>query len=248
MTVTEVAGNFERFCGTLYFDDEKPTNTKLELFIDASSINTGLKIRDRDLRNEYLQVSIHPMIHFQSTQVKSADKKRFHVKGDLNLHGKTRQVEFNFLIIADIINDDHGREIGLKISPIAINRLDYDVMKDSMGSGTTGDTITVQSTIRVRELLPYRKDFDIKYPDSPLSDQLLLAKYQSKKGSVIQLISYSGRNFISYDSDDWAWLAELKSVKKNLFKNTSFSNLIEIRGEDVVLINDQTEELYTKAE
>src|SRR5690348_16407334 len=43
--VSEVAGRFERFCGNLVLDETNMTSSRMELFIDASSINTGLKIR-----------------------------------------------------------------------------------------------------------------------------------------------------------------------------------------------------------
>ena len=49
LAISEVTGRFERFCGNFVFDEANIVSSRMDLFIDASSINTGLKIRDRDL-------------------------------------------------------------------------------------------------------------------------------------------------------------------------------------------------------
>src|SRR5688500_17239811 len=70
MAISEVTGRFERFCGTFVFDEVNMTGSRMELFIDASSINTGLKIRDRDLVEKYLEIKTYPIVYFKSRSVR----------------------------------------------------------------------------------------------------------------------------------------------------------------------------------
>ena len=165
MTISEVTGRFERFCGTFVFDEVNMADSRMELFIDASSINTGLKIRDRDLVEKYLEVKKYPIIYFKSRSVRLIKPKQFEVVGDLRLHGVSKDLRLTLNTIGDIINGDNARELGFKLHPLMLNRTDYGIMEGSMGSGSVGDTLTVSAIIRVRDVTPYRKDLDSRYPE-----------------------------------------------------------------------------------
>ena len=41
MMISEVRGQFEKFDGTVEFDEDKPENTRVDVQIDAASINTS---------------------------------------------------------------------------------------------------------------------------------------------------------------------------------------------------------------
>ena len=246
--VTEVNGSFERFCGTFYYDDSNVSKSHVELFIDASSINTGLRIRDKDLRNDYLEVGKFPLIYFKSTSISSSGDKNFHVTGDLNLHGRSRSISFKMSLLGDIVNADGGRELGLKVEPVILHRLDFGVMEGTVGGGTVGDSITVKSTLRVRDLAPYRKEFDARYPDAVRQKRIMqTGKYTSSTGKILLIMNYGERNLMAF-IDEWMWLSELKNSGPNTYKSTSFNNSIEIKNPQIIFVSEDGPETFVKTD
>ena len=51
MMISKVRGAFESFSGTVNFDEEKPTNTTVNIEVDLSSINTRDEQRDGHLKS-----------------------------------------------------------------------------------------------------------------------------------------------------------------------------------------------------
>jgi polyisoprenoid-binding protein YceI len=243
--ITEVSGRFERFCGQFQYDEKNISASRMELFIDASSVNTSLKIRDKDLVNKYLESAMYPVIHFKSNAIRLLNPKQLEVSGELRLHGKMKTIQLVCTIIGDYINNDDGREIGMKIAPVQINRSDYGVMENST---TVGDTITVTSTIRLRDVSPYRKDFDPKYPavSGQKTTSFLPGEYINDSGSAIKLITYDNRYFLAYSGDEWMWFSELVGISATAFKTTSFSDLVEVQPRQVVFTNQGKSEIFRK--
>jgi polyisoprenoid-binding protein YceI len=65
--LTTVRGRFDRFDGTY---EVGPCGTKIELTIDAASLDTGNRTRDKHLRsNDFFGVDEHPQVRFTSTRV-----------------------------------------------------------------------------------------------------------------------------------------------------------------------------------
>jgi polyisoprenoid-binding protein YceI len=230
MAISEVTGRFERFCGTFTVDDADIAASRVELFIDASSINTGLKIRDRDLVEKYLEIKTYPIIYFKSKSVRLIKPKQFEVIGDLRLHGVSKELHIILNTIGDIINGEKARELGFKVQPIAINRTDYGIMEGAMGNGSVGDTVTISAIIRVRDVTPYRKDFDTRFPDKDTAPTIpFKGRFQSKSGAHINLINDAGQYFLAFSDDEWSWFAQAKVVGLNLFKLISFGTLVDLK-------------------
>ena len=93
MMVSKVNGNFRKFSGTADIDDKKPENSKVEVTIDASSIDTGNEKRDGHLKTaDFFDTAKYPTITFKSKSVKSLGEGKFDVTGDLTMHGVTKSV------------------------------------------------------------------------------------------------------------------------------------------------------------
>jgi len=92
MMFTTVRGRFTRFRGTVEVDEQNPNTSRVEVTIDAASIDTGVADRDAHLRTaDFLSVEEYPEIVFRTTRVDGAHKKegdRFRVIGDLEIRGK----------------------------------------------------------------------------------------------------------------------------------------------------------------
>src|SRR5262245_18270967 len=67
---TTVRGQFTRFSGTIVEDLNDPTQSSVEVTIDAASISTNHPMRDDHLRSaDFLDVAQYPAITFQSRRI-----------------------------------------------------------------------------------------------------------------------------------------------------------------------------------
>lgn len=93
---TTVRGRFKKLDGTIKVDEDEPENSRVEVEIDASSIDTGAEDRDKHLRSaDFLDVENHPTITFRSRRVEGAHAKvgdRFRVAGELTIRGRSMEV------------------------------------------------------------------------------------------------------------------------------------------------------------
>jgi polyisoprenoid-binding protein YceI len=86
--LSEVYGRFNEFKGDFTLG-EKP---RFRLAVRAESIDTGIEKRDEHLRGpDFFNVKQYPVISFESQSVERKGE-RFHVTGNLTLHGVTKQV------------------------------------------------------------------------------------------------------------------------------------------------------------
>ena len=96
MMFTTVRGRFKTFSGSVEINERHPDQSRVEVTIDAASIDTGVADRDTHLRSaDFLDVENHPQIVFRSTRVDGAHKKegdRFKVAGELEIRGKRMPV------------------------------------------------------------------------------------------------------------------------------------------------------------
>jgi len=95
MMFTTVRGQFSKFEGALDLDRESPETSSIEVTIDASSIDTGVKDRDEHLRSDdFFDVQKFPEITFRSTDVSGSitEGDELEVTGDLTIRDVTREV------------------------------------------------------------------------------------------------------------------------------------------------------------
>lgn len=91
LMVTKVRGHFAGFDGTVDIADDL-TESKIEVTIDASSIDTGAADRDDHLRSgDFLDVSTHPELRFVSTDI-STNGDVFQITGDLTIREVTNPI------------------------------------------------------------------------------------------------------------------------------------------------------------
>jgi polyisoprenoid-binding protein YceI len=94
--VTTVRGAFKEFEGTAHVDTANPANSKVELTINADSIDTGVADRDAHLRSaDFFEIESHPQITFSSTDVER-DGDEWTITGDLTIRGITKPISIVF--------------------------------------------------------------------------------------------------------------------------------------------------------
>ena len=93
LMVSKVHGRFHAWSGKLELDDDDLTRSKLDVSIDASSIDTKEDKRDAHLRSpDFLDVEKFPTITFTSTKITRTGDETYELVGDLTIHGVTRPV------------------------------------------------------------------------------------------------------------------------------------------------------------
>lgn len=93
MMISTVRGRFEEFGGTFEVNEADPTQSKIEMVIQAASINTKEPQRDNHLRSaDFLDVEKYPTITFNSTRIEKIDDTHGRVFGDLTIKDITKEV------------------------------------------------------------------------------------------------------------------------------------------------------------
>ncbi len=92
MMIAKVYGAFKNISGNFYYDSDKIDQSKVEVNIDASSIDTSDTQRDSHLKSvDFLNVEKFPTLTFKSSRFERSRDKLL-VTGDLTIHGVTKQV------------------------------------------------------------------------------------------------------------------------------------------------------------
>ena len=87
-----VRGRFDRFDGSY---KSGPDGKTIELTIDANSVDTANKTRDKHLRGmDFFNVAEHPYVRFTSTRIHDVSGGILHVVGLLEAAGNVVSLEF----------------------------------------------------------------------------------------------------------------------------------------------------------
>ncbi len=139
--ISTVRGAFTKVSGSATYDPSEASKCSLNVSIDASSVDTRVEMRDKDLRSpNFLDVQKYPTITFQSKQVKSAGAGKLLITGDLTIHGTTKEVTLNVDGPSAPIKDPWGNQRIGASATTTINRMDYGVKADP---GMVGDDIAI---------------------------------------------------------------------------------------------------------
>jgi polyisoprenoid-binding protein YceI len=96
MMIANVKGHFSRVSGVLTLDQSKLANSRVEVTIEAASIETRDGQRDAHLKSaDFFDVEKFPTLHFKSTGISIVGEGELSVEGDLTIHGVTRKVGFD---------------------------------------------------------------------------------------------------------------------------------------------------------
>jgi polyisoprenoid-binding protein YceI len=97
MMVSTVRGEFGKIAGTASWSKPDYSDAKVDVTVDATTVNTREPKRDEHLRSpDFFDVAKFPTLTFKSKRVEKA-KEAGHVTlvGDLTIHGVTKEVAFD---------------------------------------------------------------------------------------------------------------------------------------------------------
>ena len=150
MGISTVRGAFTKVSGTATYDPADPGKTTLEATIDASSIDTRVEKRDKDLRSpNYFDVAKYPTLTFKSTKAEAAGAGKLKITGDLTIHGVTKEVVLDVDGPSAPVQDPKGNAHMGASATTKINRKNFGV---NGGGGMVGDEIPI--TIDVELMIP----------------------------------------------------------------------------------------------
>jgi len=86
-------GYFKDFTGLVSYDPARPADTRVDLTVNAASIDTQNSAHDELLRSgEFFDVAHYPTIHFASESANMRPDGTLSVTGDMTIRGITRRM------------------------------------------------------------------------------------------------------------------------------------------------------------
>ena len=150
MGLSTVRGSFGKTTGAVQYDAADPSKTAIDVTIDATSIDTRVEPRDKDLRGpNFFDVEKFPTITFKSKKAESVGKGKLKITGDLTIKGVTKEVVLAVEGPNGPTKDPRGNQHMGASATTQISRKDFGV---SGSPGGVGDD--VQITIDVELLKP----------------------------------------------------------------------------------------------
>jgi polyisoprenoid-binding protein YceI len=127
MVVAEVLGNFKEFSGTITQNGKDYSQSTVDVLIKSTSISTDNERRDNHLRSaDFFDVQKFPEITFKSTSFEKTGENTYSVKGNLTMHGITKEVVLDAKYIGQVSNG-HGGFVTAFKAATKINRYDFDL-------------------------------------------------------------------------------------------------------------------------
>ena len=123
-------GTFKDFDGSFSFDAATPQDSKVNVTLNTTSVDTNHAERDKHLRSDdFLNVGEHPTATFASTSVKSTGEGTADITGDLTLNGVTKPVVITAKFIGEGKDPWGGYRAGFEGSTL-LKLKDFDIQKD----------------------------------------------------------------------------------------------------------------------
>lgn len=133
MGIADVNGEFQKFDVKVSSATMDLANSTIEMNADVSSIYTGVEMRDNHLKTaDFFDAAKHPSVNFKSTSVTKQKKNSYLIKGNLTMHGVTKEISF-VATHNGTVKDEAGKSIaGYKMTG-SIKRSDFGVGQPSPG-------------------------------------------------------------------------------------------------------------------
>jgi polyisoprenoid-binding protein YceI len=146
LMVSTVKGRFRELDGDLHIDDTDPTQSWVEASINAASVDTGVEMRDEDLRSEnFFAADRFPTMRFRSTRVEQVGEDNWRVYGDLTIRDVTREVQLDTEFEGRGPGFDGKQRLGFT-AQTSLNREDFGLKYNAVletGGVVVGDKVKI---------------------------------------------------------------------------------------------------------
>lgn len=147
LMISNVRGEFTKLTGSAVLDPSDLTKSKVDVTIEAASVNTREPDRDTHLRSaDFLDVAKYPVLTFRSKRIESLEPEFFKVIGDLTIHGVTKDVALDIEGPTPSVKDPWGNtRVGIT-GTTKINRKDFGLTWNALVEGggvMVGDEVKI---------------------------------------------------------------------------------------------------------
>ena len=152
--VSKASGKFTDFSGTIVADFANLDASRVELTIEAASIDTENEDRDKHLRSEdFFDVGKFPQITFVSSKVTKSGANTFAVTGTLTMHGVSKAVTLPVTFLGEVDDPWGNTKAGFEIST-TIDRKDYGIVWNKTldaGGLLLGDEVEITINLETKK-------------------------------------------------------------------------------------------------
>jgi polyisoprenoid-binding protein YceI len=156
MVIAKVHGQFTKWSGTLELDSANLTASKVEVKIEAASVDTRDAQRDGHLKSaDFFDVEKNPYLEFRSTRVEDVGGKKYKVHGDLTIHGVKRQVVLDTVFGGQGKDPWGGQRIGFEATT-KIDRKDFGLQWNTTleaGGFLVGETVDIALEVEAKKVV-----------------------------------------------------------------------------------------------
>jgi polyisoprenoid-binding protein YceI len=150
--IAYVKGRFKSFSGKIEVNEQDLLQSKVDLTIDASSLDSqAVQMREDLIKGEeMLEVAKYPSITFKSTRIASRDASHYDVTGDLTMRGITKSITIP-IEFGGLVTTRMGPRAGFAGS-LVLNKSDFQVpfnREFEPGRFVVADEIKVELQIEV---------------------------------------------------------------------------------------------------
>jgi polyisoprenoid-binding protein YceI len=155
MMITTVRGNFDKFSGTVNFDEKNLDKSVIDVTIEAASVNTREEKRDGHLMSpDFFDVAQFPTITFKSTSIKVTSGNKGIVTGDLTIKGITKEISLETELVGIAKNPFGATMAGFNASA-KINRKDWNLgwnVALEAGGWLVGEEVSINLEIELAQV------------------------------------------------------------------------------------------------
>jgi polyisoprenoid-binding protein YceI len=128
LAVSDVEGNFKDFDVTITTTKPDFSDAQFQLTASVASINTGVDMRDNDLRsNHFFDAANDPTLTFTSTGITPTSPGHYKLSGNLTMHGITKPVTMDLWYRGTILNPmSKANDAGFQLTGV-IQRSDFNI-------------------------------------------------------------------------------------------------------------------------
>jgi polyisoprenoid-binding protein YceI len=147
LMISTVRGQFKGVTGTVAWDDQDITKSKVDVTIDATTIDTSEPKRDEDLRSEkFFDTAKYPTVTFKSKKIERLSSGKLKIVGDLTIHGVIKEVVLDVEGPTGPIKDPWGNTRVAAYATTKVNRQDFGVKWNASidgGGVVVGDDVNI---------------------------------------------------------------------------------------------------------
>jgi polyisoprenoid-binding protein YceI len=152
MMIANVRGEFREISGTLQLDEKNLEDSSVNVTIKTASVQTNEAKRDEHLKSpDFFDVENYPEITFHSTKWEQRGEDELAIRGDLTIHGVTKEVVLKAEGPTEEVKDPWGgTRIGFS-AKTKINRKDFGLgwnVALETGGIVVGEDVTIRLEVQ----------------------------------------------------------------------------------------------------